>query len=328
MIEINDLNTQKHLSATEKDYAFSRLGHFVHVARRVPAYLTDPELMDKLYPPHKLMSLDLECVRSTLGGLQEMREGGENYLEEAWDKLGECRREIDRNQFFVAVGVYYSDCSRAARICPEHGNLLSRGGPAIFITPERVESWVQGMKAKQHFKTLFAQIYYHELCHALVDDRSSKYKSDWGKVVEESICNAVAFSRFRTDPERAFLTKAITEQPTEYLGYTYFSDGFWGGPLAFISALKSLDPDDWFLWWDQWLHLVHRIRHLPPSLGYREFWQRWAHLGGRHHPMLLPFASRQPETAIGAARQWRDTGDAIPEFWKMIGLEVVKSVVE
>jgi hypothetical protein len=65
------------------------------------------------------------------------------------------------------------------------------------------------------------KVYYHELAHGLMDTAGllpDPYGESWGRVVEESLANLVAFRRFQGQ-EALWVAALIREQPPEYRGY-------------------------------------------------------------------------------------------------------------
>jgi hypothetical protein len=65
------------------------------------------------------------------------------------------------------------------------------------------------------------KVYYHELGHALMDTGPSpdSHNKGWGRVVEESLANLVAWQCFRGS-EAAKAARLIQGQPPEYQGYS------------------------------------------------------------------------------------------------------------
>ena len=85
------------------------------------------------------------------------------------------------------------------------------------------------------------QVYYHELAHALMDTADTApdpYREPWGLVVEESLADWVAASRFKGS-EALAVHRLIKGQPPEYLGYEAVSR------LAFFSPEHPLQPLFW-----------------------------------------------------------------------------------
>jgi hypothetical protein len=92
-------------------------------------------------------------------------------------------------------------------------------GPAIFLCPERIVDW--GAREGVPTALVQDQVYYHELAHALMDTADTApdpYREPWGLVVEESLANWVAVSRFQGS-EALAVHRLIKGQPPEYLGY-------------------------------------------------------------------------------------------------------------
>ena len=90
-------------------------------------------------------------------------------------------------------------------------------GEVIFICPERIY---------RHEKPelLFQKVVIHELAHAFVGgERYEDYERGYGRVIEESLANAVALSHFRRK-ETPALKAFIATQPPEYRGCYFWMD--------------------------------------------------------------------------------------------------------
>ncbi|GIV05056.1 MAG: hypothetical protein KatS3mg016_0631 [Fimbriimonadales bacterium] len=92
--------------------------------------------------------------------------------------------------------------------------------PLIFICPERVINWASRVGLDPNL--VFDKVLYHELGHAYMDTEDapseSVYDTAWGRVIEESLANFIAFSQF-SDIEARYVQRLITTQPAEYQGY-------------------------------------------------------------------------------------------------------------
>jgi len=191
-------------------------------AAALPVYLVNPAQMDRLYPPERRRTFcDPERVREAL------REEDRGLLWEALQDGSEC--EPFRRT--VAVGLYMGSLDGVSK-----GSVLKLGdpdhqdpgaprafqadpGPAIFLCPERIVD----RGAREGVPTALVQdkVYYHELAHALMDTADTApdpYQEPWGLVVEESLANWVAASRFKGS-EALAVHRLIEGQPPEYLGY-------------------------------------------------------------------------------------------------------------
>jgi hypothetical protein len=222
-------------------------------AAAIPVYLVNPAQMDRLYPPERRRTFcDPERVREAL------REEDRGLLWRALQDGSEC--EPFRRT--VAAGLYMRSLDGVSK-----GGVLRLGdpghqdpgaspafqadpGPAIFLCPERIVDW--GTREGVPTALVQDKVYYHELAHALMDTAadadSDPYREPWGLVVEESLANWVAASRFQGS-EALAVHRLIRGQPPEYLGYEAVSR------LAFFSR----EPlERYLLFWEDVLRLIRR----------------------------------------------------------------------
>jgi hypothetical protein len=241
-------------------------------AAALPVYLVNPAQMDRLYPPERRRTFcDPERVREALWTLRPRIKEGERDRSLLWEALRdgfEC--ELFRRT--VAVGLYMRSLDGVSK-----GGVLRLGdpghqdpgappafqadpGPAIFLCPERIVDW----GAREGVPTALVQdkVYYHELAHALMDTAadaaSDPYREPWGLVVEESLANWVAASRFQGS-EALAVHRLIKGQPPEYLGYEAVSR------LAFSSLALTTLPFLEDLLWEDVLWFIRR-GYWPPFL--------------------------------------------------------------
>ena len=250
-------------------------------AVELPVYLVNPRQMDLLYPPERLKFLDPEMVRNwarrerrrerllleteeeenPLRGLEEV--GGERYGK---------YREV------VAVGLYLKGptsqwewqriLSLADPSRPPDGEAQHPpAGPAILLCPERILDWASRAGVDPHL--VLDKVYYHELGHALMDTGPTPYGELWGRIVEESLANWVAYHRFR-GREARWVQKLISEQPAEYQGYAHLGEALRNHPV-WEPVLERLP-----------LHL-HRL-----WLHFREEWAEWVRWARRQGLPLTP----------------------------------------
>jgi len=216
-----------------EEHVLSRVGFLIDKWAETPVYLTDKRLMDELYPPEKRRTLRVECSREILfrenRGDSDSRELRNDY----WKELKECEAEIGKG-CFVAMGLYKKSVSVSdLQIIRNYANRDIGTEPSIFICPERVEDWsggpVHSLDTYRRFRILFSQVLYHELTHAFV---KSNHKFPhwaklirgtlWAKIIEETLCNAMAFRMFTRSDEKSLIRLAILGQPVEYRGYSYW----------------------------------------------------------------------------------------------------------
>ncbi len=235
----------------------SQLGFLFHTARRIPVYLVNPELMDLIYPPEKRVVIDEEKLKEKMKQYEEV-EMDEIPME---DILKSSKKEISpegKEEIIIAVGVYiHKDTNnKISSHISKIDNSFTINFPAIFISPERVYNWADRINISPDIP--FADVLYHELCHAYIYNPNKK--GDIFKIIEESYCNAIAFSRFNKVEEIEEVMKAIDNQPFEYRGYTCFIDKpslFWYSlylhpvePLDFLHYLWIRYPRDFLLFND------------------------------------------------------------------------------
>jgi hypothetical protein len=228
-------------------------------AAALPVYLVNPAQMDRLYPPERRRTFcNPERVREAL------RKEDRGLLWEALRDDSDC----DLFRRTVAAGLYMGSLDGVSK-----GSVLRLGdpghqdpgappafqadpGPAIFLCPERIVDW--GTREGVPTALVQDKVYYHELAHALMDTAadtaSDPYREPWGLVVEESLANWVAASRFQGS-EALAVHRLIKGQPPEYLGYEAVSR------LAFFSPRWLRYP----IFWEDIPWLIRR-GYWPPFL--------------------------------------------------------------
>ncbi|MCS6869300.1 hypothetical protein, partial [Thermus sp.] len=196
---------------------------------------------------------------------------------------------LERYRKTVAVGLYVphldnrakEEVLRLAQGTPEEEALKDHKGPAIFLCPERILDWAdrEGIEAS----LVLDKVYYHELGHALMDTGPTPYGELWGRILEESLANWVAFRLFR-GREARLVQRLIQGQPAEYWGYlavgrgilaTGLEDELWDWFYPW-RHLWRFSPWEWEEWWEAWWEMQRR------------FLKRGSFFGG-HFPSLLPF---------------------------------------
>jgi hypothetical protein len=201
------------------------------LAVRLPVYLVSEAQMDRLYPPKRRRFFPEDRLRERLRGLRE------RDLEEDEDPFAPLRDlEVEdgeawrRQAMLVAAGLYLrrlgpgpkGDVPHLAAREPAPEALAAfadEEGPAIFLCPERILAWAG--RAGVPGEVAVDKVYYHELAHGLMDTAGllpDPYGESWGRVVEESLANLMAFRRFQ-GREALWVAALIREQPPEYRGY-------------------------------------------------------------------------------------------------------------
>lgn len=107
------------------------------------------------------------------------------------------------------------------------------------------------------------KVYYHELGHAIMDTlpdgAPNPYLKPWGRTVEESLANAIAYRCF-SGTEARWVQRLIQDQPAEYRGYAA------AGQLL-VSLLDVKFLRDWFrglheygwYWWRRIEYSLDRL---------------------------------------------------------------------
>jgi hypothetical protein len=107
------------------------------------------------------------------------------------------------------------------------------------------------------------KVYYHELGHAIMDTlpdgAPNPYLESWGRTVEESLANAIAYRCFK-GKETLWVQRLIQDQPAEYRGYAATNQ--LSVPWLTVEFLKFVR--DWYYEYD-WL-LRPRIHAIENAL--------------------------------------------------------------
>lgn len=256
---LQNYDSQIKITNDIENYVISALGFLANTFDNTPVYLVCPDTMDKIYPPRKRICLNRECVEKMLKKLADEKKANEGAFdrsrkeegtstgskriteanredcrtrremdeketedkreEDIWDKINECAQETVSKT--IAIGVYVEN--------PTVVNVEQR--PSVFICNERVDDIGNDMIARGSyepkdyelcFKNLFSAVFLHELTHAYIKTPSSIYSKTWGKLIEESLCNAVAYRQIKNWKARSMLSRFFLSQPLEYTGYSYF----------------------------------------------------------------------------------------------------------
>ena len=145
--------------------------------------------MDKLCPPEE--SLNPNCVKEIMLLLKREAEKYDKFsIERINDMLSRCKSNYN------AVACYKDR--------------------KIYICPERI--WKHNNP-----EDVFKFVLIHELTHAYLDSPNHKHRSnkfpDYYKVIEESLCNAVAYYHIS---DRNKILDFLNSQPAEYQGYVFW----------------------------------------------------------------------------------------------------------
>lgn len=254
------------------------------LATRIPVYLVSEAQMDRLYPRERRRFFPERPLRERLRALRErgLGEEGEDPFAplEDLDRLSEDLwggvKEV------VAVGLYMRSAPEArfrkevlglgeeeARTGEAEEAFLGHGGPAVYLCPERVVAWAgrEGVRVS----LVQDKVYYHELGHAYMDTADffpDPYRESWGRVVEESLANLVAFKQFR-GKEAAQVARLIQGQPPEYRGYAAaaaFPEAFPPFPREVWEGWFRAMREEWEAWEEWWWRHRHFLENLPRRL--------------------------------------------------------------
>ena len=278
----------------------SRLRILTSIAPRIPVYLIDETTMDRIYPPEKRRIFDEERLKRVIHDTREdypVDDEKDIAVGVLDDRMESCRKETEITAYFVAVGIYVRHVPNIDDL-----NLPPTHGPAIFITPERVGNWGEKHNIKREI--IFDAVLYHELAHALMDDKkTSTPKTWWRNVIEESFANAMSYSRFDSPEEKGSIIQCIQNQPVEYRGYSLFIEGMGSGNHFFSHP----DPDIMF----------HELHYLMRRFGYFPYFNQ---IGG------APFFLWKKTKGSG---WFKDKSDVtyVENFWKQTALDILREIV-
>jgi hypothetical protein len=204
------------------------------LAARLPVYLVSEAQMDHLFPPERRRFFREEKLRERLQEVRAQereREDGEDDPFAPFQDLDDAGPDTwGRVSVVVAAGLYVrrldpggkGGIAGLAAQDPEPGAVeafKTEEGPAIFLCPERILAWAQDVRVPEDLA--LDKVYCHELGHAYMDTADfhpDPYGRPWGRVVEESLANLVAFRRFQ-GAEALWVARMIRKQPPEYRGY-------------------------------------------------------------------------------------------------------------
>jgi len=234
-------------------------------------FLVNPNQMDMLYPREYRRALDPERIRPLLQEEVE-REAREREREQETGEWRERREEepdfFDRLQRseedqigwskyseVILVGLYLhlERCDQNfrsgvlrqgdsnAQTAEAENAFLNHQAPAIFLCCERIVDWASRVGVSHHL--VMDKVYYHELGHGVMDTlpdgAPNPYFETWGRIVEESLANAIAYRCF-SGTEARWVQRLIQDQPAEYLGYAAASK-LWVGPVFLMRRGIFLD---------------------------------------------------------------------------------------
>jgi hypothetical protein len=273
----------------ERDELWSRMdAEMGKKAVSLPVFLVNPNQMDMLYPREYRRALDPEQIRKLLqeearreaqkrereqetGEWRERREEEPDFFDRlqrseedqiGWSKYSEVilvglYLHLERCDQNFRSGVLRQGDSNAQTAEAENA-FLNHQAPAIFLCCERIVDWASRVGVSHHL--VMDKVYYHELGHGVMDTlpdgAPNPYFETWGRIVEESLANAIAYRCFK-GKEALWVQRLIQDQPAEYLGYAsacHFA-------VIWLN-LESLRDWGYRLGWFWWYDLENALRNL------------------------------------------------------------------
>lgn len=238
----------------------------------IPVFLVNERQMDKLYPPQRRRVLDPKIVREKVKRRRLMRREREEETSSLLKELEEYLRELEQYIITVTCGLYMSNPPRNAKDIIDLGDkwscyieaqdaFLNLEGPSIYLCPERIVSWA--MREDFPLEIVLDKVYYHELGHAIMDSGDTPYDTLWGRIIEESSANWIAYNRFKGSEAR-LVQKLISTQPAEYQGYAWLSEVF---SLPFYLWWELLYPREHYEYY-RFLRRLADLTHSSPEIIY------------------------------------------------------------
>lgn|GEM_PF-3152657 len=244
-------------------YLIGQTGFLSDLAEKTPVYFVDEELMDIIYPPYKGELLVDSCLKNYLTSLKNKLNKIESDIrypeklfkiildesDEFWNRAKECKKPRKIDKYLIALGVYsknINDNNKNKIIDNINGN-FTISTPCIFICPERIKRWSKKLSNRNDmnaninriYKNIFAKVFIHELAHAYMNTDKKRYITSWGKIIEESLANAIAYQTISHNFEKGIVNIAISEQPIEYRGYIYFKEMRKGQAREIVRAWRD-----------------------------------------------------------------------------------------
>jgi hypothetical protein len=251
------------------------------------------EVDDRHNPPQELWELFL----SLLGR-------GKFFSESRWEtyepfvamglylpKLPELQRILEHSLENVGTGEGIRSQEEAKQVLQNHQ------GPVIFLCCESICKTAKSERMDPNL--VLDMVYYHELGHALLDVEESlwdtsedPYKAPFGRIIEESAANWIAYYCF-TGKEAGLVQRLIHRQPIEYQGYAAFEEA----PVLFLGKERVNHPL-WrsfpFFYWRQYFWFYQSwpaIWHAEPVISLHELDLHWAGQGAMH--ITVPMSGPQ-----------------------------------
>jgi hypothetical protein len=275
----------------ERDELWSRMdAEMGKKAVSLPVFLVNPNQMDMLYPREYRRALDPEQIRKLLQE-EALREARNRYRErepeeeepDFFDRLQRSEEDqIGWSKYseVILVGLYLhlERCDQNfrsgvlrqgdsnAQTAEAENAFLNHQAPAIFLCCERIVDWASRLGISHHL--VMDKVYYHELGHAIMDTlpdgAPNPYLESWGRTVEESLANAIAYRCFK-GKEALWVQRLIQDQPAEYLGYA--SACHFAVIWLNLESLRYWNYKRVLLWWYE---LENALRNLERGRWFSE----------------------------------------------------------
>ncbi len=218
-------------------------GHSLSALRKTPVFWVSETLMDKLYDPWRTILLNSECIDKAVEGAGEKidpeKSGGAfiSDLDSFWERLAECSGKA-ATVYTPVTGVYIQKLDEAAvkhiasarKKTGKTGTGIAVGMAAAFVCPERCAARIEGLATSltemQSVEYSTAQVVFHELAHAWLKTDPARYRTPWGRLIEESICEAESSLHFDNKEEksgRALINRLLLEGPIEYRSFRFWN---------------------------------------------------------------------------------------------------------
>ena len=198
MISITDYDTKFEMDSKLIGKLRSKSGILIDQLNNVPIFFVKEGTMDKHCSK---LSLKRDCTKEINRSLEMENEPWirEEKAKEIIKRLDNCMGKSS------AMGCYI----------PDRDEISDK--PHILICPERIK-----YRNKNQFNDLLLEVLIHELTHAYFSTGGSL--KDLSKhIIEESLCEAYAFSKFNNN-EEIFEFMADQKRPPEYTSFKFWTE--------------------------------------------------------------------------------------------------------
>ncbi len=208
MISINDYDTGFKMDSKLIGKLRSKSAILIDQLNSVPIFFVKEDTMDSHC---SLLSLKRDCTREMVrrsDRKEEIFRRGEK-AKEIIKRLDNCMGKSS------AIGCYI----------PDQDDISDK--PHILVCPERINH-----RNKNQFNDLLLEVLIHELTHAYFST-GGELKDISKHIIEESLCEAYAFSKFENN-EEIFEFIADQKRPPEYTSFKFWTE------LSFKHSLITL----------------------------------------------------------------------------------------